>query len=258
MRVILCLFLAATVLLSVPLFADDEISANPNRPTVSNPADITQYGVLELEYGVTATADDQELGGLIKFAAGHNLEIRIDNVPFQNNSVDSVSGIGDIGLGFQYRFLSQSDKRPSMAIAYSLTVPTGVESERYDHQMIYLISKDLGAYHADFNLDFEFLGREGKGGYDTVAAPALAVSRSLGDFTLAGEISGTSSQNASTTSTLSTLWALSYNVSSRFVLDAAVSFGLKGDVPDRTYLAGVTFSIADLYRHRVKKEDLRL
>src|SRR3979411_458533 len=29
----------------------DSIVANPNRPTVANPADITQYGVLELEYG---------------------------------------------------------------------------------------------------------------------------------------------------------------------------------------------------------------
>src|SRR5689334_14182775 len=27
------------------------IVANPNRPTVANPADITQFGVLELEYG---------------------------------------------------------------------------------------------------------------------------------------------------------------------------------------------------------------
>jgi len=29
----------------------DTIAANPNRPTVSNPAHVTQYGVLELEYG---------------------------------------------------------------------------------------------------------------------------------------------------------------------------------------------------------------
>jgi hypothetical protein len=27
------------------------IAAHPNRPTVANPADITQHGVLELEYG---------------------------------------------------------------------------------------------------------------------------------------------------------------------------------------------------------------
>jgi hypothetical protein len=29
----------------------DSITANPNRPTVTNPAHVTQYGVLELEYG---------------------------------------------------------------------------------------------------------------------------------------------------------------------------------------------------------------
>src|SRR5207237_9781777 len=29
----------------------DSIAANPNRPTVANPADLTQYGVLELENG---------------------------------------------------------------------------------------------------------------------------------------------------------------------------------------------------------------
>jgi len=29
----------------------DSIAANPNCPTVANPAHITQYGVLELEYG---------------------------------------------------------------------------------------------------------------------------------------------------------------------------------------------------------------
>ena len=29
----------------------DGIVANPNRPTVANPADITQYGVVEVEYG---------------------------------------------------------------------------------------------------------------------------------------------------------------------------------------------------------------
>src|ERR1700682_6628037 len=31
--------------------AANSIAANPNRPTVANPADIKQYGVFELEYG---------------------------------------------------------------------------------------------------------------------------------------------------------------------------------------------------------------
>lgn len=33
----------------------DSIEANPNRPTVSNPAHVTQFGVMELEYGLDRT-----------------------------------------------------------------------------------------------------------------------------------------------------------------------------------------------------------
>src|SRR5689334_21528466 len=51
----------------------DSIAANPNRPTVANPADISQYGVLELEYGFDrfwpdAGVRQTSLGGLLKFA----------------------------------------------------------------------------------------------------------------------------------------------------------------------------------------------
>jgi hypothetical protein len=35
---------------------ESPIKANPNRPTVANPADITQYGVLEIEYGWDRTS----------------------------------------------------------------------------------------------------------------------------------------------------------------------------------------------------------
>jgi hypothetical protein len=50
----------------------DHIAANPNRPTVSNPAHVTQYGVVELEYGwdhfwPTEGTNQTSAGGLLKF-----------------------------------------------------------------------------------------------------------------------------------------------------------------------------------------------
>src|SRR5262249_6924885 len=59
----------------------DSLNANPNRPTVANPADITQYGVLELEYGFDHfwnEADQREtsFGGLVKFAVLCDVELR--------------------------------------------------------------------------------------------------------------------------------------------------------------------------------------
>src|SRR5437588_9919971 len=59
----------------------DSIAANPNRPTVSNPADITQYGVLELEYGWDRQWPEEgrqqaSVGGLLKFGMPCNVEFR--------------------------------------------------------------------------------------------------------------------------------------------------------------------------------------
>src|SRR2546426_2512049 len=63
------------------------ILANPNRPTVANPADITQYGVLELEYGwdrVWPQTDVHQtsLGGVLKFGLLCDLELRWNSTAF--------------------------------------------------------------------------------------------------------------------------------------------------------------------------------
>jgi len=52
----------------------DSIIANPNRPTVSNPAHVTQYGVLELEYGWDRLWPEENdgRGHPLKFA-GHGI-----------------------------------------------------------------------------------------------------------------------------------------------------------------------------------------
>src|SRR5690348_10558145 len=65
----------------------DSIEANPNRPTVSNPARLTQYGVLELEYGwdhvsPQMAADQTSTGGLVKFGLLCDLELRWQTTSF--------------------------------------------------------------------------------------------------------------------------------------------------------------------------------
>jgi hypothetical protein len=69
----------------------DSIAANPNRPTVANPADITQYGVLELEYGWDQVWPEQSFqqtsfGGLLKFGMLCDVELRWNTTSFLSNS----------------------------------------------------------------------------------------------------------------------------------------------------------------------------
>jgi len=59
----------------------DSITANPNRPTVTNPAHVTQYGVLELEYGWDRLWPEEgihqtSIGGLLKFGMLCDIELR--------------------------------------------------------------------------------------------------------------------------------------------------------------------------------------
>src|SRR5215467_9529058 len=143
----LCLLAASTGTAQCPDTPKDGIVANPNRPTVANPADITQYGVLEVEYGfdhVMGLQQEREnnLVGLFKFAATCNLEIRWDTDTLLRQSFAGMTqiGFGDNALGFQYRFHHQTKFVPSLAISYSLTFPSanvakGLGTGKYDHQI---------------------------------------------------------------------------------------------------------------------------
>src|SRR5947209_7754214 len=70
------------------------LAANPNRPTVANPADITQYGVLELEFGWDRLWPDEAVqqtsaGGLLKFGMLCDIELRWNTTWFLSQTDQS-------------------------------------------------------------------------------------------------------------------------------------------------------------------------
>ena len=93
------------------------VAAHPNRPTAANPADITQYGVLELEYGwdhfwPESGIHQTSVGGLLKFALLCDVELRWDTTSFlsQTDSIGTHRGVGDNWLGPQIRFYRQTTR----------------------------------------------------------------------------------------------------------------------------------------------------
>ena len=240
----------------------DGIVANPNRPTVANPADITQYGVLEVEYGFNHVMGpqrerDNNLVGLFKFAATCNLEIRWDTDSLLRQSIGGTTqtGVGDSALGFQYRFVHQKKLVPAMAISYSLTFPSasvskGLGTGKYDHQIRFLASKDVLGVHFDFNTAYFFLGRTGGRGTDQNAEMNLAFSHPIyKKLQFTGEFYGDMQFNNGTPAFADGLWALTYTVTPRLVVDAGIDHALTSTAPfRRSYFVGVTYSIADVYK----------
>lgn len=235
------------------VFTQDELTAVPNRPTVSTPAQPVDPGVLETEWGVDAAASQQDINGLMKFGVIKNLELRVTNDPFLADS--GTHGVGDTAVGFKYRFTLESGLKPSLAFMYMAKIPTAGDvlgSGEVDHSFTFLASNDFGKHHFDFNSQLNLLGRP-QGGFDHDVLNALAWSHSIrGKWGATVEFSGVSSQNAFTPADAQFLASAIYTVRPRLVLDCGMAARITGDIPDATFIAGFTYTIGRLYRDHPK------
>src|SRR5207237_8406119 len=100
----------------------DSIAANPNRPTVANPADITQYGVLELEYGWDRLwpgerVQQRSVGGLLKMGMICDVELRWNTTSFlsQTDASGTHRSFGVKSPRLQIRSYSQDRTVPTPA-----------------------------------------------------------------------------------------------------------------------------------------------
>jgi hypothetical protein len=238
----------------------NEITAVPNRPTIATTAETVQLGVFEIEYGFEAAKGHQNINGLLKWGTFKNLEFWFLNNPIERDA--GIAGRGDSGAGFKYKLVSQENARPTISMLYVATVPTataGVGAGAMGHSVLILLSKDFGKHHFDLNFGPQFLGRPGATGFDRNYFSALSYSYPITKkWGYTSEVAGFSRANAATPATLTVLNAATYNVSPRLVLDCGVFLTVYGNLPRANFIAGVTYSIADLYhlhprRHSVKK-----
>ena len=244
----------------------DSMAANPNRPTVADPADITQYGVLEIEYGWDNVWPEKGVhqtssGGLLKFALFCDIELRWTTTSFLSQTTNGITqhGFGDNWIGTQVRFYRQTKRVPSMALGYAAKIPSassdnGLGSGRVDRALTLLVSKDISKLHFDFNATQFWIGRQGTHGFDLNNEANMAFSFHIhGPLQFTGELYGDTELNRGTPGFVSSLWAFTYTVRPRLVIDSGYEAGITAGGPRRHAFVGFTYSIANLYpgwRHR--------
>ncbi|HEY3618065.1 MAG TPA: transporter [Candidatus Sulfotelmatobacter sp.] len=244
----------------------DPIAANPNRPTVSNPAHVTQYGVLELEYGWDAFWPEEGIrqtsfGGLLKFGMFCDIELRWNATSFlsQTDTVGTHQTFGDHWLGTEIRVHRQKRRLPTMAIGYAFKIPfanteNGLGTGRVDHSFTFGASESIAHFNLDFNFTQFLIGRPTASGFDANQQLALAFSHAIhGRLQFAGEFYGETQLNQTTPGYASSLWALTYSIIPRLVIDGGFEAGLTSGGPHRHAFIGATYSIADLYRAARKR-----
>jgi hypothetical protein len=243
----------------------DSIAANPNRPTVSNPANVTQYGALELEYGWDRFWPEEgvrqtSLGGLLKFGMLCDIELRWSTTSFlsQTDAGGTHQTFGDNWLGTEIRFHRQTRRLPTMAFSYAFKIPSantenGLGTGRVDHSFTFGASESIAHFNFDFNFTQFLIGRPAASGFDQNQQMALAFSHVIhGGLQFTGEFYGETQLNQTTPGFASSLWALTYTVVPRLVIDGGFEAGLTSGGPHRHAFVGATYSIANLY-HTFRK-----
>jgi hypothetical protein len=246
----------------------DSIAANPNRPTVTNPAHVTQYGVLELEYGWDRFWPEEgvhqtAMGGLLKFGLLCDIEFRWNTTSFlsQTDASGTHRTFGDNWLGTEIRFHRQTRRLPTMAFSYAFKIPSastehGLGTGRVDHSFTFGASESIVHFNLDFNFSQFLIGRPNVSGFDENQLLALAFSRPIhGGLQFVGEFYGETELNQATPGFASSLWALTYTIVPRLVIDGGFEAGLTSGGPHRHAFFGATYSIANLYRALRKRSN---
>jgi hypothetical protein len=181
-------------------------------------------------------------------------EIRWNTTSFlsQIDASGTHRTFGDNWLGTEIRVHRQTRQLPTMALSYSFKIPSastenGLGSGHVDHSFTFGASESVAHFNLDFNLTEFLIGRQ-TAGFDSNQQMALAISHAIhGGLQFAGEVYGETQLNKTTPGYASSLWALTYTITPRLVIDGGFEIGLTSGGPHRHAFFGATYSIANLY-----------
>lgn len=226
----------------------------PYRPTVSNPAELSAPGWLEIETGWAKTTDGDLSRRTVPYLAkiafsedwgmmlGGDLRVR------DNASGLPMTGRGDTSLAIKHR-LATGDETLNFGIEAGIkfpTAPTPLGSGKRDWTINGIVSKDFpGDWRLDANLGMTGLGAHDADQGTHVAQWAAALSRPLGSWTLAGEISGT--RQRGTPNTRQWLLAAAYAITPRLVVDAGIAHGRSPGAHPSSVFVGFSWLVGRLF-----------
>ncbi|MDO8208614.1 MAG: hypothetical protein Q7T38_12475 [Gallionella sp.] len=226
-----------------------EAEATPYRPTVSNPAQLSAPGWLEVEMGwprIKGGADMQRdsFPVLAKLAFSDNWGILVGNellVSRTDLGNKRYTGLGDTTLLLKHRMPGWNEDN-AFGVEAGFKSPTAkdtIGSGKADYLINGIYSRDFNENHFDLNLNATYLGAVAAAEGRTQYGWAAALSHNLDDrWGVFGELSGSTRSGTAATALL--MAGASHNYSKRVVFDAGVASGLNNVSPNLIIFAGIT------------------
>ncbi len=234
--------------------AEDEApSATPYRPTVSNPADLSAPGYVELEAGGQRVLEEAHTNVnsfpyLVKYAFSENAGLLLGGNAFirqTDPAGQSLSGVGDTFLLLKLRHTLDDDS--ALGVEFGPLIPTarnGLGASKTGFLSNGIYSRNFGSLHLDVNAGFNFQSDAPSNASHWQTTWASALSQQFTEhWGAALELSGSYQRNEP--STRQALVAFNCNLSKRIVLDAGFAHDLDHG-HSKTLFAGGTFLLGRL------------
>jgi hypothetical protein len=231
--------------------SNDDLSANPGRPTVSTPATLTPVGYLQFETGYLYANHSPEFGqqsGLnevTKLTVFPRLQFLVSAGPFAHSEINgqTTNAAGGVSLGAQAVLYKGEGAKPTISASYFRSVYDG-DSPDLDigsakNSVVLLASADVKGFHYDTN----FIFNEQLDGPTRRAqfGQTLSISHRLaGKFGIAGEI-WHFTQPFLRSNAVGNLWAINYNAKKNLVFDAGFNRGLTNSSTRWEIFTGFTY-----------------
>jgi len=235
-----------------------EPGATPYRPTLSNPAQLSAPGYVEMEMGWQSlkekSTDDyrHSIPYLFKLAFSDNIGLLIGGDTLIVNDFDqgsTLSGFGDLTPLLKLNVPLPSHPASALGLEIGTKLPTApqtIGSQQTDYLVTGIYSRGIGALGMDLNLGYTRLGgapgEEGKNQLFWAASTAYGLTER---WSVAGELAGTVRQGVKPFTQF--LTSTSYFFTPRLVGDMGAAFGLNGGSQEWTMFAGMTILLGKVW-----------
>jgi hypothetical protein len=238
------------------------VYAGHERPLVTENADITPYGDIEMRVGVEylqgetlmfkPAGQEWDITRLpvlgFSVGLGERIEVQADyDALYLKGEPKNGYNTGDLRLWTKIKLFSEQGKMPAIAFKFGTKLPNAGNARNFgtdesDNFGLLILSKHFGDLESRLNLGMGILGSPNQlSTQDDVLIYGLGVVKPIyGDIKAVGEVTGiTNSHNGNDRASLRAGFQIPQN---RITWDIAISKGLNNQSEDWGITAGATFT----------------